>query len=57
MMTEQLILTLLVNIIQKHGCSIRDIDLEKNIIDIDGDIDNLVECAAEMDELLGKYLV
>lgn len=48
----------MVNIIaQKHNCSIANIDLENRVISIDGSDEDAVLCAAELDDLLGRYAV
>lgn len=51
METDKL-LTIITNMIEKHGCRVVDIDLEKHIIDIEGPDDAQAECALALSKIL-----
>ena len=51
-MSEAQLLTLITNIVDKHGCKIIEIDLENRVIDLDGPEDAKVSCAIELADLL-----
>ena len=45
-------LQVIVNICQKYGCEIRNIDLDRNILDIQGTDDAQEKCRQELQILL-----
>lgn len=57
-MDEGAILTIITGIVQKNGCWIEDFDYKNRILDIDGpNNEALVNCAIELEDKLGEYLV
>ena len=51
--SEAQLLTMVTNIVEKHGCKIIEIDLENRAIDLEGPEDAKVSCAIELANLLG----
>lgn len=47
------ILTIITNIVEQYGCKIRDIDLDNQIIDIDGPEESKIACALALEDVLG----
>ena len=47
------VLTLVSHIVERHGCKIVEIDLDNHILNIDGPEDKQVECALEIEKILG----
>jgi hypothetical protein len=47
------VLGLVSQIVAKHGCKIVEIDLENHILNIEGPEDKQVECALEIEKILG----
>ncbi len=52
-LTEAQILQLITTIVNRHGCQIRELDLQNSIINIDGPPQARVECAQELEAFLG----
>ena len=52
-MNDTQILTLVTNVVEKHGCKLIDVDLENRIIDLEGPDDAKVNCAIALEEVLG----
>jgi len=52
-MSEAQLLTMITNIVEKHGCKIIEIDLENHLINLEGPEDAKVSCAIELADLLG----
>ena len=52
-MNDPQILTLVTNVVEKHGCKLIDVDLENRIIDLEGPDDAKVNCAIALEEVLG----
>lgn len=46
------LLTIITNAVERHGCRIVEIDLEKHIIDIEGPDDAQAKCAIALSEIL-----
>jgi hypothetical protein len=46
------ILTIIANIVDKHGCKLADVDLENHIINIEGPEKNQEACAKALAEIL-----
>ena len=46
-------LTVVQNLVEKHGCKLINIDFEKAIIDIEGPDDAKVDCARALADVLG----
>ncbi len=53
-MTQEQQLQIIIHIVQKHGCTIQELDLEKKIIDIDGPTEGKINCAMELEQLLDE---
>ncbi len=47
-------LTIVKNLVEQHGCTLIDIDFDKQIINIDGPKEKQVECAMALEEVLGS---
>jgi hypothetical protein len=47
------VLTLVKNIVEKHGCKLVEVDLENYVINIDGPEDAQFKCALAIEEVLG----
>ena len=45
-------LTLIATIAKEHGCRLIDVDLEKNVIDLEGSDDDKFACALALEEAL-----
>jgi len=55
-MKDEQILNIISICCAKHGCTIKFIDLDDKIIDIDGPSDESMQaCAAELDQLFERY--
>jgi transketolase C-terminal domain/subunit len=54
---EGVILSMILDIVERNQCSIRDIDFPNRILDISGSEQNMVNCAIELEDKLGEYLV
>jgi hypothetical protein len=52
-MSDDQILTLVTNIVEKHGCKLIDVDLGKRMINLEGPDDAKVKCAVALEEMLG----
>lgn len=49
---EAATLTLIANIAQAHGCKLIDVDLEKQLINLEGPEENRIACALALEEAL-----
>ena len=49
------ILTMVTRIAQAHGCTLTDVNLEAQIIDLEGPEDNKVACALAIEEALNSH--
>jgi hypothetical protein len=45
-------LQIIANVCQKHGCEIRKVDLDRNILDLQGSDDAQEKCKQELEVLL-----
>ena len=52
-MDESQMLTIVTNIIEKNGCRLVDFDAENQTINIEGPEEAKVQCAIELEEVLG----
>ena len=52
-MNEAQILTIITNIVEKHGCRIKEVDVENRLIDLEGPEEAKVACAMALADLLG----
>lgn len=52
-MNDAQILTIVTNIVEKHGCKLVEFDPENRIINLEGPDDAKVECAIALEEVLG----
>ena len=52
-MDESQMLTIVANIIEKNGCRLVDFDAENQTINIEGPEEAKVQCAIELEEVLG----
>ena len=52
-LTDAQILTIVKNVVEQHGCTLVDIDLENQILNIEGPEDAKAECAIALQEVLG----
>lgn len=52
-LTSDQLLTIVTQIAEKHGCRVVDIDLENHVLNLDGPECNQVECAIELESVLG----
>ena len=52
-LSEIQIMQLITTIVTKHGCEIKEIDLENHVLDIDGPPEARMKCATELQEFLG----
>ncbi len=46
------LLNVIVNTVEKHGCKLADIDLDKHIINLEGPEENQEACARALAEIL-----
>ncbi len=46
------LLTIIVNTVEKHGCKLADVDLDKHIIKLEGPEKNKKACAKALAEIL-----
>ena len=51
-MDESQVLTLIKDIVANHGCRIVDIDLENQVINIEGPEDAKMQCAVDIDRIM-----
>lgn len=51
-LTEMQIMQLITTIVTKHGCEIIEMDLENQILDIDGPAEARMKCAMELQDFL-----
>jgi hypothetical protein len=56
-MTDELFIQMLTIIVQRNGCTVSELDLDKRIANIDGPVKGRIKCAQELSELLEDYLV
>ncbi|MDP4856578.1 MAG: hypothetical protein NWR42_04155 [Desulfobacterales bacterium] len=47
------LLTVVQNVVEKHGCKIVDFDFDKKIINLEGSEDAKADCARAIAEILG----
>jgi hypothetical protein len=47
------LLTVVQNVVEKHGCKIVDFDVDKKIINLEGPEDAKADCARAIAEILG----
>jgi hypothetical protein len=52
-MDETNFLNLLKHTVERHGCTIVDIDFENHIVNLDGPEDSVAPCARAISELIG----
>jgi hypothetical protein len=52
-LTDAQLLTVVQNVVEKHGCKITDFDLDKKIINLEGPEEAKVDCARAIVEILG----
>lgn len=52
-LTDDQILTIVNNVVEQHGCKLVDIDLENQILNIEGPEDAKAACAIALQEVLG----
>jgi hypothetical protein len=50
---EEQLLTIVTQIVERHGCRIVEIDLERHILNIEGPEENQLNCAQALEEVLG----
>ena len=51
-LSEIQIMQLITTIVNKHGCEIKEIDLENQVLDIDGPPEARMKCAIELQDFL-----
>jgi hypothetical protein len=44
---------IITQVAEKHGCKILDVDLEKQLVNLDGPEENKIACALALSEVLG----
>jgi len=52
-LTTTQFLTFVVEVLEKNGCHLADIDFEKRVIHIDGSEEAKIECANALQDILG----
>ena len=52
-LTNTQFLTFVVEVLEKNGCHLADIDFEKKVIHIDGSEEAKIECALALQDILG----
>ena len=52
-LTDGQMITIVKNVVEQHGCKLVDIDLENQILDIEGPEDAKAACAIALQEILG----
>ena len=53
-LTNTQFLTFILEVLERNGCNLADIDFDKKIIHIEGSEDAKVECALELQNILGS---
>jgi len=56
-MDDPLFIQILTMIVKKHGCTIREWNIDQHMVDIDGPQDAQVACAVEISEVLREWAV
>jgi predicted HAD superfamily phosphohydrolase YqeG len=51
-LSNEQILQMITQIIQKHGCQVIELDIENRIINFDGPNEAKIECATELEAIL-----
>jgi len=51
-LSESQMIQVITTIVQKHGCIIKELDIKKQVIDIDGPPESKVACAKELEVFL-----
>lgn len=54
-LSEAQIIQIITTIVAKHGCHVIELDLESNIINIDGPEEAQMACAQELSSFLNFY--
>ena len=52
-MTEAQLLTIVKNVVEKHGCKLVEVDFENQIINVEGTEEAKGRCARALAEILG----
>ena len=52
-LSDAQVLTVVQNVVEKHGCKIVDFDVDKKIINLEGPEDAEADCARAIAEILG----
>lgn len=50
---EDQLLTIVTQVVERHGCRIVEIDLERHILNIEGPEESQLNCAQALEEILG----
>ena len=53
-MDETVFINMIKTTVEKHGCTIVDIDIENHVLNLDGPDESVADCARAIAELVGQ---